>query len=129
MNGDPHLDVGDVQDLGDLIRFEIVDHEPGIRVLHVMGELDTLTSPQLQSRMSRQLADVDRLVVDLTAVTFLGSAGLAVLVAAKAESDERGCRLLLVPGSRVVERALEATGLLHLFTVADDVEQALAASR
>ena len=64
-------------------------------------------------------------MLDLSDVTFLGSAGLAVLVAAKDAADARGHTLRLVCGSRIVTRALEATGLLTLFDVADGVPQAL----
>lgn len=135
MNTDPASDPGastgsiDGGDLGEIIRFDIVDHGPGVRVLHVVGELDTLTAPLLAVRLGGQVAEVDRLVLDLSDVTFLGSAGLAVLVGAKDDADSRGHRLFLVPGSRIVRRALEATGLMQLFTVADDVPEALAATR
>lgn len=135
MNTDPVSDPGastgsfDGSDVGEIIRFDVVDHGPGVRVLHVVGELDTLTAPLLQARLGEQLAEVDRLVLDLTDVTFLGSAGLAVLVGAKDDADGRGARLLLVPGSRIVRRALEATGLMQLFAVADDVPDALAATQ
>lgn len=135
MNTDPVSDPGastgsfDGSDVGEIIRFDVVDHGPGVRVLHVVGELDTLTAPLLQAQLGEQLAEVDRLVLDLTDVTFLGSAGLAVLVGAKDDADGRGARLLLVPGSRIVRRALEATGLMQLFTVADDVPDALAATQ
>ena len=64
-------------------------------------------------------------MLDLTEVTFLGSAGLAVLVAAKDEAELRDHRLRIVPGSRIVVRALQATGLLNIFDIADGVPQAL----
>jgi len=67
-------------------------------------------------------------VLDLTEVTFLGSAGLAVLGAAKDQVERNGKTLKLVCGSRIVTRALEATGLLSLFEVADGVPEALRAS-
>ena len=51
-----------------------------------------------------------------------------MLVGAKDDAENRGCQLLVVPGSRIVKRALEATGLLQLFTIADDVTGALAAA-
>ena len=63
-------------------------------------------------------------MLDLSDVTFLGSAGLAVLVA-KDGATPAGTSLRLVCGSRIVTRALEATGLLTLFDVADGVPQAL----
>lgn len=133
MNTDQASDFGvgtdsiDVTNVGEIIRFDVVDHGPGLQVLHVVGELDTLTAPLLQARLGEQLAGTDRLILDLSDVTFLGSAGLAVLVGAKDDADSRGHRLLLVPGSRIVRRALEATGLMQLFTVAEDVPDALAA--
>lgn len=131
MNAEPPVDTGagDGTDIGEIIRFDVVDHGPDVRVLHVVGELDTLTAPLLQVRLAEQLAQVRTLVLDLSDVTFLGSAGLAVLVGARDDADTRGCRLLVVPGSRIVKRALEATGLLALFATADDVPEALAAVR
>lgn len=130
MNVDPPVDrgAGDGTDVGEIIRFDVADHGPEVRVLHVVGELDTLTAPLLQVRLAEQLAQLRKLVLDLSDVTFLGSAGLAVLVGAKDDADSRGCRFLVVPGSRIVKRALEATGLLALFATADDVPGALAAA-
>lgn len=135
MNIDPSADAGgsmgtgDGTDVGEIIRFDVVDHGPGVRVVHVVGELDTLTSPLLQVRLAQQLAEIENLVLDLSDVTFLGSAGLAVLVGAKEDADSRGAEMYIVPGSRIVKRALEATGLLQLFAVAGDVPEALAAVR
>ena len=114
----------DGSDLGEVIRFDVVDHGPAVRVLHVVGELDTLTAPLLAARLAEQQAAVPKLVVDLSEFSYHGSAGL---VEAKDAADRQGGRLLVVPGSRIVKRALEATGLLSLFTVADDVPEALGA--
>lgn len=133
MNADPPVEApvgdGDGAELGEVIRFDVVDHGPGIRVLHVVGELDTLTSPLLAARLADQQSMVAHLVVDLSDVSFLGSAGLAALVQAKEAADNGSRQLLLVPGSRIAKRALEATGLLGLFSTADDVPEALAAAR
>jgi anti-sigma B factor antagonist len=112
-------------DIDEVVRFEVVDHGPQARVVHVVGEIDTLTAPVLRTRLDEHLAEVELLVLDLSSVTFLGSAGLAVLVAAKDEADRHSHRFRLVPGSRIVVRALEATGLLTLFDLADSAAEAL----
>jgi anti-sigma B factor antagonist len=128
MSGDPGFEPGaadGADEIGEVIRFDVVGHAEGTRVLHVVGEIDTLTAPLLRSRLSQELHDVTLLVLDLTEVTFLGSAGLAALVAAKDEAAAADVTLRLVPGSRIVTRALEATGLLPLFDIADGVPQAL----
>ncbi|MFB9383922.1 STAS domain-containing protein [Pseudonocardia petroleophila] len=128
MSGDLPVDSGmpnDGGDVGEVIRFDVVAHGEGAVVVHVVGEVDTLTAPLLRAQLDEQIAAVPLLVLDLTDVTFLGSAGLAVLVAAKDDADRRGHRLRLVCGSRIVTRALQATGLLTLFDTADGVPEAL----
>jgi anti-sigma B factor antagonist len=131
MSGEPHIDAvpGDADEIGEVVRFDVVGHGDDARVMHVVGEIDTLTAPILRSRLDEQLAQTPLLVLDLSDVTFLGSAGLAVLVAAKDEADRHRHLLRVVPGSRIVTRALEATGLLTLFDIADGVPQALEAAR
>lgn len=50
-------------------------------VLVVAGEIDLLTAPQFQEALTRALEDrPETLVVDLSKVEFMGSAGLAALV-------------------------------------------------
>lgn len=130
MSGDPPVDAGSTADpdaITEVIRFDVVDHGADARVVHVVGEIDTLTAPVLRAQLDDQIAAVRLLVLDLTDVTFLGSAGLAVLVAAKDDADRREHRLRLVCGSRIVTRALQATGLLTLFDTADGVPEALGA--
>ena len=126
---EPPIDAGSTADeaaeVGEVVRFDVVTHGPDATVVHVGGEIDTLTAPVLRQKLDDHLPTVPLLVLDLSDVTFLGSAGLAVLVAAKDDADRRGHRLRLVCGSRIVTRALEATGLLSLFDVADGVPEAL----
>lgn len=128
MSGDPPVDTVSADDpdgITEVIRFDVVDHGDDARVVHVVGEIDTLTAPVLRAHLDEQIAAVRLLVLDLSDVTFLGSAGLAVLVAAKDDADRREHHLRLVCGSRIVTRALQATGLLTLFHTADGVPEAL----
>jgi anti-sigma B factor antagonist len=115
----------DFADIGEVVRFDVVGYGDRASVLHVVGEIDTLTAPLLRAQLDAQIPTNPLLVLDLTEVTFLGSAGLAVLVAAKDEAELRDHRLRIVPGSRIVVRALQATGLLNIFDIADGVPQAL----
>ena len=126
MNGEAPADPADeAGEVGEVVRFDVVKHGSDATVVHVVGEIDTLTAPVLRAQLDEHLPIVSLLVLDLSDVTFLGSAGLAVLVATKDSADARGSTLRLVCGSRIVTRALEATGLLTLFDVADGVPQAL----
>ncbi|ALL78110.1 anti-sigma-factor antagonist [Pseudonocardia sp. EC080610-09] len=127
MSSETPTGVGDDQDpdVGEVVRFEVVEHGDGAVVVHVDGEIDTMTAPVVRQRLAGQIPAASLLVVDLTRVTFLGSAGLAALVEAKEKAEGDGSRLRLVCGSHAVTRALEATNLLSLFDVADGVPEAL----
>lgn len=103
---------------------------PGGLVLHVSGEVDTLTAPELDVELDRHLGDgASCLVIDLTGVSFLASSGLAVLVKAAHTAEQRGTRLALVTASRAVVRPLEVTRTAELFTIHESLSAAEAAMR
>lgn len=97
-------------------------------VIRLAGEIDMLTTPTLRARVTEELQEGPSiLVLDMLAVEFLGSSGLALLVEALDESRNRSVALRLVADSRPVSRPLQATGLTDLFDMYSSVEDALAA--
>jgi len=73
----------------------------------VRGELDMATSPELTSALeSLEKTEVQRVVVDLSKVTFIDSSAISALVRAKAALEARGAMLVIAPASRQVEMAL-----------------------
>lgn len=94
--------------------------EDGVVTVTVVGEVDTFTAPVLRSTLDSQLEQSPReLVIDLSGVQFLGSAGLAVLVETQKSARSREVALRLIATTRAVTRPLEVTGLIDLFTIAD----------
>ncbi len=99
----------------------------GVTVLAVSGEVDMLTAPQLRADALRHLDAGSTLVLDMSGVSFLGSAGLAVLVEASQHAKRRDAAFRVVAVKRAVTRPLAATGLGEVFSVFESVEQALEA--
>jgi anti-sigma B factor antagonist len=101
---------------------------PHAALLTVKGDVDTLTAPALDEALTELLTDSDDhvLVLDLTAVTYLASSGLAALVKAVRQAAERGLRLRMVSPSRAVGRPLSVTGSDKLFEMHESVDAALA---
>lgn len=88
----------------------------GVAVLSVRGEIDALTADALERGLDELLAGADdRLVIDLSEVSFLASIGLAALIHAARRLTDRGLRLRLVATNRAVRRPLELTGLDQMF--------------
>jgi anti-anti-sigma factor len=64
-------------------------------------------------------------VLDLSGVTFLGSAGLAVLAEARNLAVASAVQVRVVAVSRTVLRPMEVTGLDKVLTVVPDVATAI----
>jgi anti-sigma B factor antagonist len=91
--------------------------QDGVFVLAVAGELDMLTAPRLSQTLEEALADEPRLlVVDLSDVTFLDSAGLAALLAARREA-RTGTSLRVVANQRATLRPMQLTGVDEYLSV------------
>ena len=107
-------------------------HRDGTRVVIVVGgEVDMLTSPHLRALVLEHLgeaAGVDLVVLDLDAVTFLGTSGLAVLIEVREAAHMAGVELRLACTARRVLRPLTIAGLVTLFDIHDTQEAALAAT-
>jgi anti-sigma B factor antagonist len=97
---------------------------PNCVVLSVLGEIDLVTVPTLEAAIAEHVAAAPSLVIDLSGVTFFGSAGLAAIIRGMTLADERGTRLLIVAGARV-RRTMEVTKTAELFTVYSSAEEAL----
>lgn len=90
-------------------RFRLGDDEgESERTITVTGEIDLSTASALDASLRAAAADASSVVADLSEVTFLDSAGLAVLVRLH---DELGGRLLLRRPSPQVSRVLSVTGI------------------
>jgi anti-sigma B factor antagonist len=100
----------------------------GAVVVAVSGELDLATVPVLRERLD-SLEEVSTapspLVVDLSALTFIGSAGLALLVDLHNKCTERDIPLALVATGSVVPRAIQVTALDQVFSMHGTVEEAI----
>lgn len=121
----------------------------GVVIVRAIGEIDLLTAPAWRrrlvtaSRIARSpipsgtagtaagSADhrARRLVCDLSSVTFLGAAGLTVLLELTTPTGEHDLELVLVaPGRSPVRRLLELSGLDRRLTLHQDLSPALSAA-
>ncbi len=99
---------------------------PGVAVIRPRGDVDTATVARLRGEFAERVAAGDRhVVLDLSGVEFLGSAGLALLVEQREAAVGRNAVLCLAAVPRAVARPLKITGLQELFATYDDVDTAV----
>ncbi|WP_083661208.1 anti-sigma factor antagonist [Actinophytocola xanthii] len=112
----------------DLLTVDI-DSRGSAVVVSVGGELDLATVPVLRERLegvTEASPPPSPLVVDLSGLTFIGSAGLALLVELNNQCLERGGQLALVATGTVVPRAIQVTALDEVFSMHGSLDEALA---
>jgi anti-sigma B factor antagonist len=97
-------------------------------VISLTGEVDGATAPRLREVVLDALSapDTDVVVVDLTDVTFLSSAGLGALVEAHRAAHRRSEPLrVVVDHARPVLRPLQLAGLDQVLTLFHFLDTAL----
>lgn len=106
----------------------IVEHQRAdARVLEVTGELDIFSAPRLRDHAMAEVTEPGRpLVLDLTGVPFMDSAGLGVCISLLKRAAAGRTGPVLVAASPPVLRLLDITGARRAFSVHTSVERALA---
>jgi anti-sigma B factor antagonist len=98
-----------------VFRFD-VEHDAERVTAHLSGEIDIANVRHLREALiALDDESVGQILLDLAEVTFIGSCGLAVLVATSKRCRAHGRELILSAPSRAVVVALAYSGLLHTF--------------
>jgi anti-sigma B factor antagonist len=101
--------------------------EPSGLVISVAGELDIATAPTLRDHLTAAIeAGRHRLVIDLSAISFLDSVALATIVHAKQMLPEGGKMALAIDPSSYVMLVFEGGGLAKVLDLVETREQAVA---
>ncbi len=92
---------------------------PGEHRLHPSGELDILLADDLRKEWLPAVEQLrpERLVIDLSGVTFLDSSGLSLIVALHKLQERHGGRVVLSAPQRPVRRVLEISGIDRVIDV------------
>ena len=80
------------------------------------GRLDTTTSPELEQSLKEDLADLTELVIDLSGLEYISSAGLRVLLSAQKVMMKQGS-MKVTHVSETVMEIFEVTGFVDILTI------------
>lgn len=80
------------------------------------GRMDTVTAPQLEAELKDCLNGVNSLRFDFSALDYLSSAGLRVLLAAQKRMNKQGSMTLCNVNETILE-IFEVTGFSDILTI------------
>lgn len=84
--------------------------------LAVEGRLDTTTAPLLEAELKSAISGVSELVFDFTALEYVSSAGLRVLLSAQKVMNKQGSMVVRNVCDTIME-VFEVTGFSDILTI------------
>jgi anti-sigma B factor antagonist len=96
-------------------------------VVEIIGDIDGKTAPEAREAISAQIHPGVSILLDMTGVEYMSSAGLRVLLATYRQVKSNDGRIVLVGLSEEIEDTMSMTGFLRFFTACETVEEGLAA--
>ena len=95
-------------------------------LLEMSGEIDGSNAAAAQSRVLAHVAPGAALILDMSGVTYMSSAGLRMLLSTYRSVKAGNGRVVLVGLSEDIEDTMSATGFLSFFDCQHTVDEALA---
>lgn len=80
------------------------------------GRMDTTTAPELEKELKASLDGVTALIIDMTALDYISSAGLRVLLSAQKIMNKQGEMKVVHVGETIME-IFEVTGFSDILTI------------
>ena len=99
-----------------------------IAIFDITGDIDLATSPELRKALLREFRELKtpRVVLNLTAVRYIDSSGVASLVEGLKASRDAGSRFIMFGLNRTVRDVLQLSKLVKIFEICEDEAQSVA---
>ena len=105
-----------------------IDHkvENGILIIVISGRLDAAAAPIAEKEINKALeGEQNRLLFDLSALEYLSSGGLRVILSAAKEIRKREGKVALAALTQYVYEIFEVSGFTAMLPIKDSVEDGL----
>jgi len=94
----------------------------------IEGSIDSKTAPDLQQSLLPVISDTHKVIIDLSLVTFVSSAGLRVLLMVYRHLKTKEGKVVLVGLSEEIKDVMFMTGFITFFEICPSVKEALISS-
>jgi anti-sigma B factor antagonist len=104
------------------------EYRGDVAIVTIHGDLDIVSSRELDEHMTRARRQQSRLILDLAGVDFMDTSSLAVIVGHWKKLEASGGTLMLAGARYQYTKTLWVTGLADRIPLYENVEQAVAAT-
>jgi anti-sigma B factor antagonist len=96
-----------------------------IAVLEVEGSIDSKTASEFQNAAMSVVKSQAQVIIDLSKVEFLSSAGLRVLLMIYRQIKVQDGKVVLVGVSEEIQGVMSDTGFISYFIIANSIEEGI----
>lgn len=82
----------------------------------LIGDLDTITSPNLEASLSESLTGIDYLVLDFSELNYISSAGLRVILSTQETMNKQG-KMVIRNISDEIKKIFEVVGFIKFLNL------------
>lgn len=102
-----------------------VKSEGEVSVITIAGSIDSNTAPALQQQVMAATSETNKVIMDLSNVSFVSSAGLRVLLMVYRLVKSKSGKVILVGVSEEIEGVMSMTGFINFFVLTATLQEAL----
>ena len=96
-----------------------------VSIAAILGEIDGKTAPLAQAQLMPILEATNKVVLDMSSVSYLSSAGLRMLLVLYRQATARSGKVALEGLSEEIKDTMSMTGFLGFFEVSDTLDAGL----
>lgn len=98
-----------------------------VNVVELDGDIDASTAPSVQEKILPLAEPGSKILLDMTKVPYMSSAGLRVLLSVYRQASAKDGKLVLVGLSEEIQDTMSVTGFLDFFATFDTLDSGLEA--
>ncbi|MEB3220202.1 MAG: STAS domain-containing protein [Nostocales cyanobacterium 94392] len=98
-----------------------------VKIAVLKGDIDASTAPLVTQEVLSLVETGRRIILDMTEVPFMSSAGLRVLLSLHRQTSVKEGKLLLVGLNEELQDTMSVTGFLEHFEISNTLEEGLTA--
>ncbi|MBD2211667.1 anti-sigma factor antagonist [Calothrix sp. FACHB-156] len=97
-----------------------------VKVAELTGDVDASTAPSVTEKVLPLAQPGSKILLDMTAVPYMSSAGLRMLLSLYRQATAKEGKLVLVGLTEDIRDTMSVTGFLDFFTTSETIDEALA---
>jgi anti-sigma B factor antagonist len=96
-----------------------------VTIAELIGDIDGKTAPQVQAAVIPVAQLGSKLLLDMTKVPYMSSAGLRTLLSLHRQISGKDGQMVLVGVAEEIQDTMSITGFINFLTICDSIEAAL----